>query len=1116
MLEKSVSRTMMILILLSSVTVYADIPTAPHNADAMWIEPSIIQLSQYNLAHQIGYRFNVTVSVNLTLACGAWQFRMIYNKAQLKATRCGYTAGDRSQFFENISTIPVSPSYAAFNSTHDRVDFGESWAGVGPFRSPGYGTLAWLEFEVLLQPQGDALESILDISTSAQWPNPKTVVYVGDPSNYTKIIVPTYDCVYQFLPDVMPPAIGILSPQNLTYTASSVPLTFTLNESSSWIGYELDDQENVTITGNTTLSGFSNGQHSLRVFANDTFGNSGVSNRVDFAANVGVDLSIVSPDIGFSDENPTEDETVTISANIQNVGGQSVENVTVHFFDGNNSIGQQQISSISYNSHVEVSVDWTATGEGYHLIKVTVDPYDMIAETDEYNNNATRSLLVGEIPSYGAIILTGEANPNVTCTGATINVFGSAVYNTTYGAGEAVAGADITITITGISQDTTHTISDGSYAKTITAPYVPGNYTIVVTISDHTFSTSVEIPLATLQQEGIDLTVASRDISFVPPDPVEPESVNITANIHNVGTQEAQNVLVIFYSDNNPIGNSTLATIAGGDSEDVSVAWNATPSGWHQIKVTVDPENTTEELNENNNVAFADFYVYPSAPDLTPTSIWFSDSTPHANQWISINTQIRNIGGIGAGNILVSFYDNDQPIGNKTISWIPGKGGAATTYIDYQFTTGGWHKICVVVDPENATNEAEEGNNAYCVYIFVHDPLPDLTLSSGDITFSNSTPAIGDTITVFATIHNIGEQDAQNVTVEFLDGGTKIGETMNIPYLPSGGQVALNVSWNASTEGWHTIRVAIDGNDSIHESNENNNVASRYIYIAPLKAADLCIYSEDIVFSDTAPISGENVTVYATVHNTGEATAEGVVVTFYVDAVQLGSPKTVSSIPVGGNSTVTACWIAFGLGDHTVKVVVDVALESNKNNNNATRGIIVGKHDVAVSNLEIGKNAVGLNYTMNITIHIQNNGYYPETFQIRVYAGPTVIETINITAMGAFNSTIITYVWNTTGFAYGNYTIWAEADIIPSETYTSDNIFIDGEVRVTIPGDVDPVDGYVGIDDIFAIALRFGTEMDGPPNPSGYYYSPVHDITNDGYIGIDDIYIAASHFGQEE
>jgi hypothetical protein len=116
----------------------------------------------------------------------------------------------------------------------------------------------------------------------------------------------------------------------------------------------------------------------------------------------------------------------------------------------------------------------------------------------------------------------------------------------------------------------------------------------------------------------------------------------------------------------------------------------------------------------------------------------------------------------------------------------------------------------------------------------------------------------------------------------------------------------------------------------------------------------------------------------------------------------------------------------------------------------------------------------------------------------------------------AGNQTTLTFIWNTTGFTRGNYVIRAYATPVPYETDTADNTFTAGIVKVGLPGDVDPADDYVGIDDIYNIAQRFGAELGGPPNSNGFYYSHVHDIIYDGYNGIDDTYIASSHFGQED
>ncbi len=74
----------------------------------------------------------------------------------------------------------------------------------------------------------------------------------------------------------------ILSPTNTTYTTTSVPLEIFLNVQTSWIAYCLDGQVNMTITGNTTLTGLPDGMHRLVVYTTDSVGNTAASETIHF------------------------------------------------------------------------------------------------------------------------------------------------------------------------------------------------------------------------------------------------------------------------------------------------------------------------------------------------------------------------------------------------------------------------------------------------------------------------------------------------------------------------------------------------------------------------------------------------------------------------------------------------------------------------------------------------------------------------------------------------------------------------------------------------------------------------------------------------------------------
>jgi hypothetical protein len=57
-----------------------------------------------------------------------------------------------------------------------------------------------------------------------------------------------------------------------------------------------------------------------------------------------------------------------------------------------------------------------------------------------------------------------------------------------------------------------------------------------------------------------------------------------------------------------------------------------------------------------------------------------------------------------------------------------------------------------------------------------------LTIGTGDITFSDSHPLPGDTITVFVTVRNDGDSPAENVAVTLYDKGKPVGsETVTVP-----------------------------------------------------------------------------------------------------------------------------------------------------------------------------------------------------------------------------------------------------------------------------------------------------------------------------------------------
>ena len=164
-------------------------------------------------------------------------------------------------------------------------------------------------------------------------------------------------------------------------------------------------------------------------------------------------------------------------------------------------------------------------------------------------------------------------------------------------------------------------------------------------------------------------------------------------------------------------------------------------------------------------------------------------------------------------------------------------------------------------------------------------------------------------------------------------------------------------------------------------------------------------------------------------------------------------------------------------------------------------------NNIALTLVTPSKTIVGQNYSTNIKVTIANQGDFTETFNVTIYANATAIERKEIT-LSSGASTTLTFIWHTSGFAYGNYTIWAYAEPIPGETDLDDNTLTDGIVTVTIPGDVD-ADFDVDLYDAVKLLVRYGAKK------GNQAYDPNCDIDGDGDIDLYDAVILCNHYGQK-
>ena len=111
---------------------------------------------------------------------------------------------------------------------------------------------------------------------------------------------------------------------------------------------------------------------------------------------------------------------------------------------------------------------------------------------------------------------------------------------------------------------------------------------------------------------------------------------------------------------------------------------------------------------------------------------------------------------------------------------------------------------------------------------------------------------------------------------------------------------------------------------------------------------------------------------------------------------------------------------------------------------------LIRPHDVAVVNVTLDKTTVIQGQEVMIEAIVENQGIYTENLNVTTYANATQIgkETVNNLDQGA--SQVLGFVWDTSSFALGNYTLKVVADVMVNETDILDNTLTGGIVNVRV------------------------------------------------------------------
>lgn len=150
------------------------------------------------------------------------------------------------------------------------------------------------------------------------------------------------------------PPLAIFSPENKTYVANSVPLTFLFKETADWMGYSLDGGDTVPIDRNITLSVLDYGAHNIAVYANSTSGTV-YSDKIHFnnrpidiispenktytKSQIPLNLAVSQTETSIISYSLDGGENKTIDGNtVLTIAADGTHNLVVHYQDSSNDI----------------------------------------------------------------------------------------------------------------------------------------------------------------------------------------------------------------------------------------------------------------------------------------------------------------------------------------------------------------------------------------------------------------------------------------------------------------------------------------------------------------------------------------------------------------------------------------------------------------------------------------------------------------------------------------------------------------------------------------------------------------------------------------------------------
>lgn len=450
------------------------------------------------------------------------------------------------------------------------------------------------------------------------------------------------------------------------------------------------------------------------------------------------------------------------------------------------------------------------------------------------------------------------------------------------------------------------------------------------------------------------------------------------------------------------------------------------------------------------------FYIMPHTPltitfhDVAVVDVVPSAKSVEVGQIVNISAIIQNEGTENESFDVSAYYD-DSLI--KTLS---------TTLALHSWTTLNFTFNTTAVVPASYTikvsippliNEADLTDNILADGVIeVKSKLPMLihNIAIVDVKTSTNTIYIGDLLQITVSIVNKGTETETFSVGVYYD--LSLIETRVVNALLAGAQQTLTFMWNTSSirEGFYQISAfaPLVGDIDVSDNTFMNGVVQ--VKAKPLPVVhDIAVLN--VIPSSSLAYIGEIIEVNVTLKNKGDK-IESFNVTLYYN-LTVANTLLVDNLAPKANYTLVFRWNTQGFseGNYTLMAYAwPVPSEEYTADNFFVNGVVtlLSKHDIAVLNVSPSKILAYIGEIVYVYVVVKNEGNYVESFDVITFYNSNVIGKLFVNSLQPGSEMPLVFCWNTLNVPEGNYTLSAEASVVPGEVNIENNRLVNGVIWV--------------------------------------------------------------------